>query len=83
MSLTVHITIPRREWEIPLGVYEGFGMEEFDRRLGSAIRQETARGIEALRTRATVKPSDLTTIEITLVETARANFEENPEAHLA
>jgi hypothetical protein len=75
-DVTVHITLPRREWSP-----DEFALEhdEQDQRLGRAIREETRAGLTRLTDRNS--SARVKTIEITLVDTARAEIEDDPEAH--
>lgn len=79
MDLTVHITIPRRDWPTDRANWQD-EPEVADARLGRAVREETHAAMEKLERRAGSRP-DLRTIEITLVDTARAEIVDDPEAH--
>lgn len=78
MSVTVHITIPRRQWETP----NFLDTDDHDRELGRAIREESEKGLASLRGRGIPGAQlVLSTVEITLTDTARAEIVDDPEAH--
>lgn len=78
-DVTVHVTIPRREWVADSVIYLD-DVEVADRRFGRAVREEVAAALSKLERRLSGR-ANLRTIEITLVETARAEVTDDPEAH--
>lgn len=78
-DLTVHITIPRREWPADKSNWN-LDIEEADRNFGRAVREEAYKAIEKLEARSGSRP-DMRTIEITFVDTAYAEIEDDPTDH--